>query len=827
MNLMRRDNPSLPEDYYVNSFISGLTDYIQAHLQCHKPEDMQSAIWLARRMEMAAPKKTYNNTPYTARRQVHFESVKPVNTSPASVIQEAVQKNLCYKCREPWFPGHKKVCKMSQKAQIQALQADETDYVYITEDTDSEEETDLKKVELQLSMHALNGKKTKRHTFTLAINIGGHIANALVDTGSTTTFMTPTFAAATSCSLIPSKKMQVTVANGAILWTEFTCYNCEYNIQGAQFQSDFRILHLKGYDIILGADWVYEQSPVTLDYKKMTLKVTTSEGTEVTFNDDSLPTVSSIPDSYHLHRLLLDSVCGAVLFIKPVQQEQKQPIPQSPQIQQLLKDYSALFSEPKTLPPQRDCDHSIPLIPGAKVVNQRPYRLPHHQKTAMETICTDLIQKGIIRDSSSPYSSLVILIKKKDHTWRKCVDFRKLNFQTIKNKYPIPIIEDLLDELHGANYFSKIDLRSGYHQIRMKEEDISKTAFTTHQGHYEYVVMPFGLTNAPATFQQLMNSVLATVLRKFALVFFDDILIYSKSLPEHVTHLEQVFHLLQKNRLYAKMEKCTFAQQQVEYLGHIITQAGVATDPQKIQAILQWPAPENITQLRSFLGLTGYYRRFVKHYGLICKPLFDSLKKDNFQWKEEQANAFQKLKEAMTTSLVLALPNFSLPFMLEADASDYGIGAVLMQKGQPISFLSKSIGPRSAGLSTYDKEAMAIIEALKKWKHYFSASSLIIKTDQQSLKYIQDQKLTEGIQHKLLVKLLGYNYTVEYKKGKENKVADALSRVKHRVLSMFSSSAIPVWITEVIQSYKEDTKCQELMQQLIVESAWNPHVWFW
>jgi hypothetical protein len=339
--------------------------------------------------------------------------------------------------------------------------------------------------------------------------------------------------------------------------------------------------------------------------------------------------------------------------------------------------------------------------------------------------------------------------------------------------------------------------------------------------------MPFGLTNAPATFQQLMNSVLATVLRKFALVFFDDILIYSKSLPEHVTHLEQVFHLLQKNRLYAKMEKCTFAQQQVEYLGHIITQAGVATDPQKIQAILQWPAPENITQLRSFLGLTGYYRRFVKHYGLICKPLFDSLKKDNFQWKEEQANAFQKLKEAMTTSLVLALPNFSLPFMLEADASDYGIGAVLMQKGQPISFLSKSIGPRSAGLSTYDKEAMAIIEALKKWKHYFSASSLIIKTDQQSLKYIQDQKLTEGIQHKLLVKLLGYNYTVEYKKGKENKVADALSRVKHRVLSMFSSSAIPVWITEVIQSYKEDTKCQELMQQLIVESAWNPHVWFW
>ena len=296
----------------------------------------------------------------------------------------------------------------------------------------------------------------------------------------------------------------------------------------------------------------------------------------------------------------------------------------------MLEHFDALFEEPTTLPPPRECDHSIPLKENSTPPNVRPYRVPHHQKAEMEKQIRELLDASVIRQSESPYAAPAILVKKKDGTWRLCIDYRKLNAQTIKNKFPIPVIEDLFDELHEAEYFTKLDLRAGYHQVRMKAEDIHKIAFITYFGQFEYLVMPFGLTNAPATFPALMNKVFAKYLRKFILVFFDDILIFSKSLVEHLEHLHIVLQTLRDQQLYAKMSKCIFAAPQVEYLGHIISGKGLATDPQRIEAVANWPMSQNITQLRSFLGFTGYYRRFVQSYGIICRPLHDMLKKEAF-----------------------------------------------------------------------------------------------------------------------------------------------------------------------------------------------------
>jgi hypothetical protein len=311
----------------------------------------------------------------------------------------------------------------------------------------------------------------------------------------------------------------------------------------------------------------------------------------------------------------------------------------------------------------------------------------------------------MIQPSHSPYASPIILVKKKDISWRLCIDFRKLNALTIKDKFPVPVIEDLLDELHGARVFSKLDLRSGYHQIRMHKDDIHKTAFKNYFGHFEYLVMPFGLSNAPATFQALMNEIFQEQLRKFILVFFDDILVYSPDMQSHLSHLDITLSILRQHQLAAKRSKCVFGVSHVEYLGHVISAEGVATDPSKFTAIAEWETPQTVTQLRSFLGLAGYYHRFIKDFGLICRPLHDLLKKGKFLWTVSHDSAFKQLQQALIHAPVLALPNFSKAFTLEIDASSSGIGAVIMQQGRPIAYFSAALCPKNAAMSTYEKRS--------------------------------------------------------------------------------------------------------------------------
>ncbi|GJZ40777.1 putative mitochondrial protein [Tanacetum coccineum] len=673
----------LNEPYAISLFIGGLKEDIAYAVRMFKPTSLIDVFNLSKLQEVLSngiSNNVHRNGGFVPRNVNNAMPNRPFKKLTQQELEEKRAKHLCFFCDQKYTPGHKCSGQMYSLEVVASEEMfEEDDDCVLTEQgmVNAIEEEEL--VRPQISLNAMTGVPSYQ-TMRVRGYVGKQLLHILVDSGSTHNFLDLSAARKMGCKMRKMCPLQVSVANGQVMSSMYECKDFQWELQGKIYITDVIIIPLGGCEMVLGIQWLSTLGVIQCDFKNLVME----------FVKDGIKCGGGRGDGG-------TEVTSMAMCVCPITLMQMTGIPgqQNPQIQTLLNTFHSVFETPKELPPIRSHDHTIPLLPNTTPINIRPYKHPPNQKDAIELMVKELMESGLIRDSQSSFSSPIVMVKKKDGSWRMCVDYRQLNKHTIKNKFPIPVIEELLDELNGARVFSKLDLRSGYHQIRMNKDDIHKTAFRTHEGHYEFLVMPFGLTNAPATFQSLMNTVFKPFLRKFVLVFFDDILIYSQNEEEHLNHLEKVLKVMKEHSLFAKMSKCHFGVNKVEYLGHFITSEGVVTDPTKIEAMVNWPVPQTVKQLRGFLGLTGYYRRFIRHYAILSKPLTRS------------------------------------PISL-------GIGAVLQQEGHPIAYLSKTLSSKHQSLSTYEKEFLAVLLAVDKWRGYLMDRHFKIKTDHFSLKYLLD-----------------------------------------------------------------------------------------
>ena len=484
-------------------------------------------------------------------------------------------------------------------------------------------------------------------------------------------------------------------------------------------------------------------------------------------------------------------VNGEQMLLFVVRREVKQTDGLVPkELASILEKFQDIMPDemPHQLPPMRDVQHAIDLIPGSSLPNLPHYRMSPAENEELNRQVQQLMDRGFIRESFSPCAVPVLLTPKKDGSWRICVDSRAINKITVKYRFPIPRLDDMLDLLNGASIFTKIDLRSGYHQIRIRPGDEWKAAFKTKDGLFEWLVMPFGLTNAPSTFIRVMTQILKPFLGKCVVVYFDDILIFSNCLQDHLAHVEQVLTTLQTEQLYINYAKCSFLKKKVYFLGFIISSKGVEVDPAKIQAIQNWSTPQTVSEVRSFHGLATFYRCFIRHFSTIMAPITECLKGTNFNWTTAANKAFANIKDKLGNAPVLRLPDFSKLFEVAYDASHIGIGGVLSQEGHPIAFYSEKLNDTRQRYSTYDMEFYALIQTIKHWHPYLIHREFILYTDHDSLKHLGSQSKLNPRHSRWTTYLQQFDFIIKHKAGTENKAADALSRQPH-MLHMFSIHA--------------------------------------
>lgn len=598
----------------------------------------------------------------------------------------------------------------------------------------------------------------------LPITLGGILVHAIIDPAADLSLISVNLVKVLRLEIRPCEDVTLVMAND---YRTKTCGKVvvEFCIPGQVKPSSWPmfVLDVDRYDLLIGIDWLHHARAVA-DYGNRKLKLTL-EGETHKVTMQSLDTT-------------LGGTSAMLVECSPLKEVSDLPHELPERLHALLISAEDFKDAPGT----NLVFHTIELT-DSKPVSSRPYRMGPADLRILDRMIDDMLEKHTIEPSNAPYSFPVVLVEKEDGTAEKrfCVDYKALNSKTVRDVMPLPRQDDLLDRFAHCTVFSHLDLHSGFWQIRMDPKDVPKTTFTTYRGNYAFKVMPFGLTNAPATFQRLMLFVLRPCLGKCAKVYLDDIIIYSKTLEEHFTHLQDVFQCLRDAQLRMKKKKCRFAEQELTFLGHRVGGLGIGVDPTKCVAFQAARAPLNLNQLRSFLGLASYYRRFVKNFAHIAAPLNSLLKKNiNWTWGEAQHRAFDSLKEALTNPPVLAHPHFDRPFIVYTDASDVALGAVLAQeyKGleRPIAYLSRALSDAEKVYSTTEKECLAAVVALKKWKSYLLEMPITLFTDHSALVYLSSNPASTGRLARWYFELLQYQLKVCHRPGKNNVVADYLSR---------------------------------------------------
>ncbi|GBB96358.1 hypothetical protein RclHR1_27350003 [Rhizophagus clarus] len=442
--------------------------------------------------------------------------------------------------------------------------------------------------------------------------------------------------------------------------------------------------------------------------------------------------------------------------------------------------------------------HEIKIKEGQEPIMQKRYRETEEKGKFIKKEIEQMLKLERIRPSKSPWASPVTLAKKKTGNYRFCVDYRKLNAVTITDAYPLPRIDELLERYRTAKWFTSLDLAAGFHQVEMAEEDKEKTAFICSKGLYEYNVMPFGLKNAPGTFQRLMDEILSEYIGEFVVVYIDDIMIYSKSFEEHMEHLEKVLRKLKEKNIILKLKKCKFGERNIEFLGHIVGRDGLKPEEKKIEKIRNMERPRNVKEIRSFLGLCSYYRKFVKDFSRIAKPISNLVRKNvEFKWEEKQQEAFEELKKRLMEYPVLIQPDFNKKFILMTDASGEGLGAVLGQrdengKERVIAYASRSLTGAETNYAITDLECLAVVWAVQHFHKFLIERKFEIITDHAALKGLMNAKIPKGRRARWIMELQQYDCEMIHRSGKENKNADALSRMKYENSSKSNEKEVKV-----------------------------------